>query len=190
MAIVRRHFKMANVTEYGKVKRVDGEDGETMLASSLQRATSDRRDATYVRVRRLSFIKLRSQCSRAMQYQLLVDIYANDVHAEPVFEMGTFYGQLQHIYVVHLPANQDLRLKTPTTHFLAGIRSSNIAEHNANGMPRYKKAGAFEVVDMTSVQSLVGRIFDRTKWTIIDRSGGLLQAGYDPNAEEESEGEE
>jgi hypothetical protein len=42
----------------------------------------------------------------------------------------------------------------------------------------YSSEGALHVVDITSVQCLVGRIRDRNKWAIIDRSGTLARAMY------------
>jgi hypothetical protein len=38
--------------------------------------------------------------------------------------------------------------------------------------------GALDVVDITNLQCLVGRIRDRDKWAIIDRSGNLARALY------------
>jgi len=41
---------MANITAWGKVRRTDSEEGDTMNASSLVKAQEDSRDATFVRV--------------------------------------------------------------------------------------------------------------------------------------------
>jgi hypothetical protein len=44
-------------------------------------------------------------------------------------------------------------------------------------MHYYRNQDGFtELVDITSVQCLVGRVFDRGWWTIIDRSGKLARA--------------
>jgi len=47
----------------------------------------------------------------------------------------------------------------------------------------YKEEGRLEVVDMTSVQCLVGRVKVGNKWAIIDRSTTLSQPFYDPDLE-------
>lgn len=49
---IRKLLKDATVQEWGKVRRVDSEEGDTIKSSSLGRKASDRRDATFVRVRR------------------------------------------------------------------------------------------------------------------------------------------
>lgn len=43
-------------------------------------------------------------------------------------------------------------------------------------MHYYRNKGYTELVDITAIQCLVGRTFDRGWWTIIDRSGKLAQA--------------
>jgi len=49
--LVKEHLKNAEVYEWGKVRRIDSEAGDTMNASSLASNREDFRDATYVRVR-------------------------------------------------------------------------------------------------------------------------------------------
>ena len=48
---MRRDLKDAIVEEWGKVRRVDSDAGDTMHASAFVTARDDTRDATYVRVR-------------------------------------------------------------------------------------------------------------------------------------------
>ena len=43
--------------------------------------------------------------------------------------------------------------------------------HTQDGIPYYKEHGPIEVVDLNLVQCLVGRVWDRGEWGIIDRSG-------------------
>ncbi|KAF8912419.1 hypothetical protein CPB85DRAFT_1220282, partial [Mucidula mucida] len=48
-------------------------------------------------------------------------------------------------------------------------------------MPYYKKKGTYEIVNMTMVQCLVGRVqVKNTLWAIIDRSGVLGGSFYVP----------
>jgi hypothetical protein len=46
----RGALKTARIVEYGKVKRIDSEAGDTMRSCNLGKKTSDTRDATFVRV--------------------------------------------------------------------------------------------------------------------------------------------
>jgi len=80
----------------------------------------------------------------------------------PEFVPETFYGQLQHIFVVKMPAaRSDLGLAKRETLILAVIQTCNIERHDSLDMHYYKRQGAIEVVDITSVQCLVGRIKDK-----------------------------
>lgn len=95
--------------------------------------------------------------------------------------MKVFYGQLQHIIVVHLPAAQALHLDAPLTVLLADILTCKTDEITANrpmDMPVYRQYGHATVVDLTCVQCLVGRVKLTTVnntaiWAILDRSGSL-----------------
>jgi hypothetical protein len=50
--VVRKEVDLSRITEWGRVRRVDG--GDTMYASMLLKSFEDRRDPTYVRVRYVS----------------------------------------------------------------------------------------------------------------------------------------
>ena len=54
----------------------------------------------------------------------------------------------------------------------AVIQSINVTTTNTTlGLTYYKKMGSEEVVDLDTVKCVVGRIWDRNCWAIIDRSG-------------------
>ncbi|KAJ6540310.1 hypothetical protein B0H19DRAFT_1036237 [Mycena capillaripes] len=164
LRVVKKYFKPENVEQWAKVQRLDG--GDRMLASSMQNIQSDdRRDATYVR------------------YVLLVDTNARRPRLAPLYEPVTFYGQLQNIFVVRLPPARELQLKEETTLILAAIRKCEITVRNDLDMHYYRKDGPVEVVDMSTVQCLVGRIktTDGKHWVVIDRSGNLARPYYDPD---------
>jgi hypothetical protein len=93
----------------------------------------------------------------------------------------TFYGQLQHIFVVKMPAAPQLLagIANPEILILASILTCDIEEKNDLDMHYYKTHGRTEVVDITTVQCLVGRVKDRGSWTIIDRSGNLARATFE-----------
>ena len=91
----------------------------------------------------------------------------------------TFYGQLQHIFVVEMPAAHQLGITEPEILILGAILTCDIKEKNDLDMHYYRTHGRTEVVDITTVQCLVGRVKDRGSWTIIDRSGNLAQATFE-----------
>ncbi|KAJ7442912.1 hypothetical protein B0H11DRAFT_1932110 [Mycena galericulata] len=106
MPQVNKALKDAIIEEWGKVRRIDSDEGDTMKSCSLGSITEDARDATYVR------------------YEMLVDKFAQRRNTPAQYELRTFYGQLTHIYHVHFPAAcPDLEIDQPTTYILAAIRS-------------------------------------------------------------------
>ncbi|KAJ7784947.1 hypothetical protein DFH07DRAFT_864335 [Mycena maculata] len=164
MATIRKYFDPDDVEQWAKVQRLD--DGGRMLASSMMHSeTDDQRDATYVR------------------YALLVDVNARRQRLAPRYVLTTFYGQLQNIFVVKLPPAAELELEEESTLILAAIQKCEIEAHNDLDMHYYCKDGPIEVVDISSIQCLVGRIrtTDKKHWVIIDRSGNLARPYHDPD---------
>lgn len=65
------------------------------------------------------------------------------------------------------------------TLLLAVIRSCTIeASDDRLDLHFYKQLGRTEVVDLTTIQCVVGRVHDRGRYAIIDRSGTLSRALY------------
>ncbi|KIM59027.1 hypothetical protein SCLCIDRAFT_27607 [Scleroderma citrinum Foug A] len=150
-----------SVQTWGKVCRLDG--GDTMHAAGVIKPTQDSRDATYVR------------------YESLVDKYARQKRRQPEYEMKTFYGQLQHLFVISLPPDTNLNLTEPTVHILASIKTCKIECTNVDlDIHYYSKLGGLDVLDITCIQCVVGRIPCNNGWAIIDRSGDLAHAFYVP----------
>jgi hypothetical protein len=94
---------------------------------------------------------------------MLVDIFARQRRHQLKFELQTFYGQLQHIFVIRFTtANENLGLDGPTTIILAAIWTCIL--DNEDTFPGnldihyYTKDGALHFVDVTNIQCLVGRI--------------------------------
>ncbi|KAJ7801429.1 hypothetical protein B0H14DRAFT_3783311 [Mycena olivaceomarginata] len=136
-----------------------------MLASSMLTSLEDRRDATFVR------------------YALLVDANARNSRLQPRYVLTTSYGQLQHIFVVTLRAAVELGLEEPETIILAAVTECEITAHNDLDMHYYRREHPVQIVEMTSIQCLVGRIKTTNghDWVIIDRSGSLARPHYDPD---------
>jgi hypothetical protein len=100
-----------------------------------------------------------------------VDRYARQKRRTPEFELQIFFGQLQRIFVLELPSTSRLNLATPTTTILALIK--NVKTTLIDNVYYYKEFGVDEVVDLTTVQCVVGRIWDRDEWVIVDRSDNV-----------------
>ncbi|KAF9472876.1 hypothetical protein BDN70DRAFT_818022 [Pholiota conissans] len=153
ISAVRPHFFSECVEFWGRIRRQGASD--TMRAAQMTKSVAeDGRDASFVR------------------YELLVDKYARFKNRKPLLELKTFYGQIQYFIVVQIPANDDLSLATSDTVILASIVRCKTVSHRTNplGMESYQTMGGTDVVDIGTIQCLVGRIFDRGYWTIIDRS--------------------
>jgi hypothetical protein len=58
MSSVRKYLQKADIEEWGKVRRVDSEAGDTIHSSSLTQHAVDRRDATFVRVSDIFLLNL------------------------------------------------------------------------------------------------------------------------------------
>ncbi|KAJ7710910.1 hypothetical protein B0H17DRAFT_914593, partial [Mycena rosella] len=116
-------------------------------------------------------------------YALLVNANARSKRLAPRYELTTFYGQLRHIFVLKLPPAAELDLTEETTLILAAVTQCKITAHNDLDMHYYREEGPLEVVDITSVQCLVGRLRTTTKkdWVIADRSGSLARPYFDPD---------
>jgi len=119
------------------------------------------------------------------KYESLVDRYAHQQHRLPDYEKKTDFGQLQHIFVVHISPSASLNLLKPVTIFLAAIKTCEVEAFNSLNARYYSKLGPLEVVDMACVQCVVGRVQVGRRWAIIDRSGTLSLLVYD-----EADGEE
>lgn len=164
---VQRICSAECIKTWGKVRRLDG--GDTMHAAGVIKPAQDSRDATFVR------------------YETLVDKYARQKKRQPEYEMKTFYGQLQHIFVVSLPLDTDLCISEPTVHILASIKTCKVERSNAAlDIHYYSKLGGLDILDITCIQCVVGRIScANNSWAIIDRSGDLARAFYVPETGDE-----
>ncbi|KAF7348742.1 hypothetical protein MVEN_01393300 [Mycena venus] len=163
VSVIKRYLEPLEIEQWAKVERLNG--GDRMLVSSMLASLEDRRDATYVR------------------YTLLVDQNARHARLAPRFIPVDFYGQLQNIFVVKLPPADELNLTEETTHILAAVTQCEITAKNDLDMHYYHKEGPLQVVDITTLQCVVGRVktTDKRHWVIIDRSGSMARAYYDPD---------
>ena len=118
---------------------------------------------------------------------MLVDKFANQKRRKPVFEAKTFYGQLQHIFVVRFSEmcqNEHVEPEKPI--FLVAVRNCKLTTDDPQlarlDIHLYTQTGTLDIIDITSIQALVGRVKSQVSggaWAIIDRSGALARAVYE-----------
>ena len=92
--------------------------------------------------------------------------------------LQTFFGELQRIVKIDVPATPQLNLGEPQALFFAIVKQCN-ATQSREGFWEYIKLGGLEAVNLGLIQCVVGRIFDRGKWVIIDRSGARAHANIE-----------
>ncbi|KAF9546385.1 hypothetical protein CPC08DRAFT_738550 [Agrocybe pediades] len=156
---VRRAFASAHIELWGKIQILGG--GDTIRASEVGSSKSeDSRNATYIR------------------YELLVDKNARFSRKKPELVPKTHYGQLQYIVMVKLKPSKGLDIPNGDTILLAVVKSCKIIKSTTLDMHFYKTYGSTDAVDATTLQCLVGRVFDRNHWIIFDRSGNLARPTF------------
>lgn len=188
---VKKELEGAIIEEWGKVRRVDSEGGDTMVASSMKGVNlDDSRDATFVRVGCPSQICILSLMWLVGQYEVLVDHNSRHRHQAIQLQQSAAYGQLTHIFVVKLTSpSAYFGTTSPETVILAAIRTCKLEKDDPEleglDIHFYSQLGPL-LVDITSVQALVGRADGGlgSTWAIFDRSGDLARAEF--NIEEGS----
>lgn len=98
----------------------------------------------------------------------------------------THYGKLQHILTIALSDScKSLQPSGPTDSVFALIHRCDLKQDDPRlaGLDIHffsKERESFDVIDITGVQCLVGRVkAGKNTWAIIDRSGKLAQAVYE-----------
>ena len=126
-----------------------------------------------------------------MQYEMYVDLHKRHARRKPAYKLETFYGQLSHIFLLKFQdpvARQALKLSASELEedviILAAIRTCTLLPNDPtlNGLDIhfYSGLGAMHLIDINSVQCLVGRVKDCGRgWALIDRSGPLARAVSD-----------
>ena len=173
--------RSADLWEWKKVKRIDSEAGDLMSAGAHS-SRRESRDSIYVRVCLWMLLTSLWLLLTTMQYEV------------PGINGGTVthYGKLQHILTIALPDNcKNLQPPGPTNSIFALIHRCDLKQDDPqlSGLDIHffsKERESFDVIDITGVQCLVGRVKAGGKtWAIIDRSGKLARAVYEEMDDEE-----
>ena len=109
------------------------------------------------------------------QYQLATDQYACQQYQTPEFELQDFFGQILHFLVVNIPPSPEHSIEAESLIY-AAIHEVKISEPAMDHcrINYYQDLRPTTLVDLNQVKCVVGRIRDRGKWAIIDRSGSLV----------------
>lgn len=111
---------------------------------------------------------------------MLRDIYEKRPHMPSVFEATEYFGQLKSILAVELPLGIAPSVVQPKTLILAIIGARDTTTETSLNIPYYteSKPATVSAVDMTTLMCLVGRVKDRGRWAIVDRSGDSARAEF------------
>ncbi|KZV98588.1 hypothetical protein EXIGLDRAFT_641451 [Exidia glandulosa HHB12029] len=140
------------IETWGKVRRLD--DGDTVHARGMVKLRRTDRDMSFVR------------------YALEEDKYKNRPKRKPEFVRKEYFGQLQYIYILSLPALPKYKQPEPQTLLLACVTDcAGLSQPNSVGIRYYSgKMGTSQVIDLASIECVIGRVEDRGQVAIIDRS--------------------
>ena len=106
------------------------------------------------------------------KYEATCDIMAESEDAPAEMEVQTHFGELQQIFSIKVPQSSQLCLDEPQTLFLAAVKECD-ASFSEDGFWEFSTARKLTVIDLGTIQCVVGRIYDQGKWIIVDRSGDL-----------------
>ena len=99
----------------------------------------------------------------------MVDKFAHQRRRKSHFELCDFYGQLLRLIIISVPESQNDQIQ-PQTLVYALIKSVKVINPTSNGIKYYEEFGSMEFVDLNQVKCVIGRIMDRGRWAIVDRS--------------------
>ena len=130
----------------------------------------------------MSFVQVRTPLNYFMHIDLLilqlaVDKFAHLLHRAPEFELQDFFSQILHFIIVDIPHSPIHKIKADSFiyAFINQVKNLEPATDQC-GINYYEDLGPTEFIDLNQVECVVGRIKDRSKWSIIDRSKLLAQA--------------
>ena len=112
----------------------------------------------------------------------------------PDRETVTYYGKLEHIITIAFPQSyESLQPTRPANSIFALIHRCTLKDDE----PRLasldihffsKERQSFDIIDITWVQCLVGRVIaGKNNWAIIDQSGKLARATFEDQNDREQE---
>jgi hypothetical protein len=107
----------------------------------------------------------------------LVDKFAHQQRRTSQFELRDFYGQLLRLLIINVPESQNDQIQ-PQTLVYALIKSVKLINPTAGEIKYFEDFGSTEFVDLDQVKCVIGRIMDRGRWAIVDRSTSSAQIHF------------
>ncbi|KAF8596673.1 hypothetical protein BDV93DRAFT_454445 [Ceratobasidium sp. AG-I] len=146
-----------SLKQWGRMRITGG--GDLIQARGYHKLRSDERDSSFIR------------------YELLVDRMAHRPNAPEELQQKSHYGQLERLFTLDLPPKSTLNTGNRTRTLLLAL----VLEASAVQEVTYEYKVVWyegnlttgEVVDAETIQCVVGRIPDKKRWWIIDRSSSL-----------------
>lgn len=90
-----------------------------------------------------------------------------------------FYGQLHCIIDVILPVSRALALTEPKRHLLALVEPSSTRGKDATReVTTYEATTAPVIVDLRTIENVIGRVKRGNEWGIIDRGGDFARTVF------------
>ena len=129
-------------------------------------------------VARLDICDLNKPNYQWLQYTGMIDRNAHQRNRPANHVHINLYGQLETIFSIPFPAATELGLDEPFKVVVAAIWKAKTSVKTPLHIPYYSEMGGMEVVDISVIKCLVGRIEDRGEWAIVDRTAGLAQADF------------
>jgi hypothetical protein len=156
-------------------------DGDTITAALRTSGAPDQRDKTWLRVRSFPRHTRATVTNTVSQYDALVDRREKDADAPEDLEERTFFGQLNYVLTFTIPPSRALGVDHDLHIAFAVIKTCKILPDPADlplVMDCYKSIRGEDIVDIGTVQCVVGRVRSRGAYFIIDRTGTLNRAWY------------
>ena len=162
----------STLKQWGRVLISGG--GDLIHARGHHSLRSDGRDASFVRVSSNFINQPTSTLTHLLQYELLVDQDAHRPRAPERLKAVSHYGQLEHLFALPLAPRSLLnKERRSRTLLLALIKEAPIKAESTYQYPVVwydQDLGSGEVVDAQTIQCVVGRVHDKKRYWIIDRS--------------------
>ncbi|KAG8742494.1 hypothetical protein FRC10_001328 [Ceratobasidium sp. 414] len=130
--------------------------GDLIHAQGYHKLCQDGRDASFVR------------------YELLVDRLAHRRNAPEDLVRKSHYGRVQHIFRLRLPpkvpGNPGNKSRTLLLALIYEAKTKVQSTYDYEVVSYSGELSKGEIVDVATIQCVVGRVFDRNEWWIIDRT--------------------
>jgi len=114
-----------------------------------------------------------------LKYTLQVDTNCNRRNAPINLVTKAFYGQVLRFLVFPLPASFPLTDGDDSTHLiLPAVAVLKLEARNTLNMPYYRDqdqphGGYVEIIYVSRISNVVGRVRDRGKWAIVESRGAV-----------------